>query len=140
MTTPQAAARYLGEHLSKWGDKPFAVYNPHDKPVSELPVIYGFNNGGRRDWWIGYLIAEDGVCLGSHVCSHESYMPHDLGIVEGSAPDRHETFRKHYPDGYRMEFVPASDVASHPGLSVAYDRNQALKRAADNDQRAGEAA
>ena len=59
-------------------------------------------------------------------CSHEGYMTHDLGILEGSKPDRHETFRKHYPDGYRMDFVPMSDTRSHPGLSEAYRKNQAL--------------
>lgn len=48
-------------------------------------------------------------------------MPHDLGILEGARPDRHEEFKKHYPDGYRMDFVPMTEVAahSHPGLEAA---------------------
>jgi hypothetical protein len=52
-------------------------------------------------------------------------MPHDLGVTDGSRPDRHETFREHYPDGYRMDFIPGKDVLSHAGLEAAYQRNQA---------------
>lgn len=127
MTTPQAAAAYLAEHMSKWGDKGYAVYNPHGKPVEELPVIYGFNNGGSPGWYNGQLLAEDGAGLGGHACSHEGYMRHDLGVLAGSRPDRHETFRAHYPDGYRMDFVPESEVLLHPGLEAAYRKNQARR-------------
>lgn len=101
-----------------------AIHNPHGKPVDELPVIYGFNNGGCPGWLDAVLLAEDGTCLGGHICSAEAFMPGDLGIIEGSRPDRHETFREHYPTGYRMEFVGASEVRSHQGLLAAYHRNQ----------------
>lgn len=104
----------------------FAVFNPHNKPVEELPVIYGFNNGGQRDWWNGCLLAESGHGMGGHVCSSEGFMYGDLGILEGSRPDRHERFREHYPDGYRMDFVPECEVRTHPGLESAYQKNQAL--------------
>ena len=51
---------------------------------------------------------------------------HDLGFVlTDERPDSHETFREHYPDGYRMEFVPAKDVRGHSGLMAAYRKNQA---------------
>ena len=73
---------------------------------------------------VAFLLAEDGTALGSHACSHESYMPHDLGILEGTRPDRHEDFRKHYPDGYRMEFVSYSDAKDHEGLNKALDKNR----------------
>ena len=89
-------------------------------------VIYGFNNGCSTGYCEGVMLAEDGHYLGNAGCSHEGYMTHDLGILEGSKPYRHETFRKHYPDGYRMDFVPMSDVRTHPGLSEAYRKNQAL--------------
>jgi hypothetical protein len=108
----------------------YAVHNPHGKPLEELPVIYGFNNGGSPGWYSGVLLAEDGTCLGGHICSHEVYMSGDLGILAGSRPDRHETFREHYPDGYRMEFVGEADVRTHPGLEAAYQRNQAQREAA----------
>ena len=123
MTTREAAKAYLLSHTVQWGDKVYAVFNPHDKPVEELPVIYGFNDGGSPDWWRGQLLSEDGTALGSHICSNEGYMPHDLGVLEGSRPDRHKTFQTHYPDGYRMEFISYSDVFNHEGLKRAIERN-----------------
>lgn len=125
MTTPAADALYAAQHQAQWGGKPLAVFNPHGKPVAELPVIYGFNNGGSPEWLQAVLIAQDGTCLGSHICSAESYMPHDLGCIEGSRPDRHETFQAHYPDGYRMEFIGHEGAANHPGLDAAVKLNQA---------------
>lgn len=104
----------------------FAVYNPHNKPESELPVIYGFNNGGSRGFYYAALIAEDGEPMGGHLCSSEGFMYGDLGILEGSREDRHEGFRKHYPDGYRMDFVPYDQVKSHAGLLAAIEKNNAL--------------
>ena len=107
--------------------KGIAIFNPHGRPVAELPIIYGFNNGGSPGWYSGCLIAADGMGLGGHLCSAEAYMPHDLGILEGTRPDRHETFRAHYPDGYRMEFIPLEDVKrGHAGLLEAYRLNQIL--------------
>lgn len=127
MTTQAAAEAYLANHLAQWHGKGYAVFNPHNKPIEDLPVVYGFNNTiGGGSWQSGVLLAEDGKYLGGHICSHEGYMPHDLGIVEGSRPDRHEDFQKHYPDGYRMDFVSAEDVADHPGVTQAYKRHQTL--------------
>lgn len=103
-----------------------AVHNPKAKPETELPVIYGFNNGGEPGWMRAALIAEDGTLLGGHLCSNERFMPGDLGILEGCREDRHEGFRKHYPDGYRMEFVGYDAVEGHAGLQEALRRNAAL--------------
>ena len=130
MTTPAAAELYLTEHNFAMEGKGWAVYNPKGLPISELPVIYGFNNGGSPGWFSAVLIAEDGTCLGSHLCSDEGYMPHDLGILEGTRPDRHkEQFQPHYPDGYRMEFVESSEIASHVKLNEAFelDKKEAAK-------------
>ena len=124
MTTPRAAQYYLGEHIQEWRGKRAAVFNPYRKPLEELPIIYGFNNGGSPGWWTAVLIAEDGTGLGSHICSAEAYMPHDLGVLDDSRPDRHMRFRKHYPGGYRMDFVKACDVLAHTELSVAHKKNQ----------------
>ena len=121
MTTKEAAARYEHEHLAMWHGRPCAVFNPQEKPCQDLPVIYGFNNGGSLGMMSAVLIAEDGTGLGSHCCSSEGYMPHDLGVLEGSRPDRHENdFQKHYPDGYRMEFVGYEGVAGHEKLQAAF--------------------
>lgn len=97
-----------------------AIHNPHNKPAEELPIIFGFNNGGSPGRMIGALIAQDGEPMGSHCCSHEVYMPGDLGVLEGHRADRHETFKAKYPDGYRMEFVSHGDVMTHAGLCAAF--------------------
>jgi hypothetical protein len=122
MTTNAAARYYEAQHLMEMQGRRVAVYNPHDKPISALPVIYGFNNGQRGYFLSARLIAEDGTNLGGHVCSSEAYMPYDLGILDGIRPDRHEAFKNHYPDGYRMEFVSHKDMRSHAGLMAAINR------------------
>jgi hypothetical protein len=126
MTTPAAANFYLAQHLLELEGMPYAIYNPHDKPVESLPVIFGFNNGGSQGWYSAVLIAEDGTCLGGHMCSHEGYMRHDLGILEGTRPDRHEHFKKHYPDGYRMVFVSFDEVPSCEPINKAFKLNRLM--------------
>lgn len=121
MTTPEAERLYEAQHVARQQGKRWAVYNPLEKPEAELPVIYGFNNGGSPGWMSACLIAEDGTSLGGHCCSSEAYMPYDLGILEGTRKDRHETFRKHYPTGYRMEFVVYADIESHAKLMRAIE-------------------
>lgn len=131
MTTPAAERLYLAQHEAAVADRGYAVFNPHAKPLADLPVIYGFNNGGSPGWYHATLIAEDGAGLGGHICSDEGYMRHDLGVLEGSRSDRHETFRKHYPDGYRMDFVPHAEAKDHAALKLAFERNDVLKKLAE---------
>ncbi len=134
MTTPEAAQRYLAEHLKAWGERKYAVFNPHNKPVEELPTIYGFNNGGSRGWLDAVAMAEDGTVLGGHICSDEAYMPYDLGIVDGSRGDRHANdYQPHYPDGYKMDFVPYDEAEKHAGLCAAIEAHSA-KNSERNDQ------
>ena len=121
MTTQSAEAQYLNEHLAVWAGKGYAAFNPQGKKLSELPVIYGFNNGGSEYFLSAVLLAEDGTGLGGHGCSNECYMRSDLGILEGSRPDRHDGFKKHYPDGYRMDFVSYEDVPGHEELNKAIE-------------------
>jgi hypothetical protein len=104
----------------------YEVYNPLGKDIDTLPVIYGFNNGGSDDWWAGQLLSEDGYALGSHICSSEGFMYSDLGIIVGSRTDCHEGFQKHYPEGYRMDFVPYDDCKNHAGLNAALDSYRRL--------------
>ena len=89
-------------------------------PVHELPVIYGFNNGGSAGFLMAVAIADDGTVLGGHCCSDEGYMRADLGILEGTRPDHHtDSYQKHYPDGYRMDFVSYDDLPGHAGINAA---------------------
>lgn len=87
------------------------------------PKIFAFSNVRGGGDGIAYAIAEDGTVLGSHWCSHEGYVPYDLGVEAGHRPDRHEGYAKHYPSGYEMEFVQAADVKKHKGLARAFELN-----------------
>ena len=131
MTTPQAAADYLADHLSSNAEKGYAVYNPKGLLEDQLPVIFGFNNGGSPGWFSAVLLAQDGTSLGGHLCSNEGYMPYDLGVLENSRPDRHETFREHYPEGYRMDFISFDDVPKTPLLLAAFQLGKAMGEAGD---------
>lgn len=106
--------------------KDFAIHNPHNKPMEDLPFIYGFNNGGQRHFLHAQLIAEDGTPLGSHMCSSEGFMYGDLGILKKTRSDRHEDFKKHYPDGYQMDFITLDQTGSHEGLNKAFELNKQL--------------
>ena len=106
--------------MSDYSEEDFEVYNPLQKQIYELPMIYGYNAGKiDSSAYRGYLIAEDGTPLGGHICSSEDFMYGDLGILKGSRPDRHEKFQNHYPNGYRMEFVSHKHVNTHAGLRYA---------------------
>lgn len=94
------------------------------KLENKMKKIYAFLNVVGGGDGIAYAMAEDGTVLGSHWCSCEFYVPGDLGVNPGSRADRHETYAKHYPAGYEMEFVRAADVESHSGLQEAFRLNQ----------------
>lgn len=121
MTTQEAAARYLAEHNRENSGRRVAVHNPHDKPLDQLPRIYGMVNGGYTGWLDCIAIAADGHILGGHVCSEEGYLPCDLGVLEGTRADRHGEYQKHYPDGYVMEHVPYINIKTHEGLQKAIE-------------------
>ena len=71
-----------------------------------------------------YAIAEDGTCLGSHLCSNENFARSDLGVIDGSRPDRHKGYAKYYPGGYTMEFVPSDKINDHKKLQKAIKLNR----------------
>lgn len=99
------------------------IFNPQNVEPSGLPTIYAFSNARGGDGE-AYAMAADGTVLGSHWCSAEGYVLGDLGVIPGWRDDRHETYRKHYPNGYRMEFVPQRELKTHPGLTEAWRLNQ----------------
>lgn len=110
MTTPEAAATYLKEHLKTYGGRAYVVFNPHGVDPETLPTIWGFNNGGEPGWLHARTVSDDGKPLESHICSDEGYMRSDLGVTDESSP-KHDTYKEHYPNGYRMDFVPSHDEA-----------------------------
>lgn len=99
-------------------------FNPHNKPISELPKIFCFLNTLGLEGGKAYAIAEDGTCLGTHYSSHERFVCEDLGVIDGRMNKRHDYYKEYYPDGYEMIFVPSKDVENHPGIKEAYRLNQ----------------
>lgn len=125
MTTPERQKLYEAQHLVDIEDRKLVVYNPIGCSLYELPRIYVFSAGGSLGWQECYAISEDGVILGSHICSSFAYAPHDLGALEGTREDRHENYyQKHYPGGYKMEVIPPFEV--HEGLKKALELNGKL--------------
>jgi hypothetical protein len=56
-------------------------------------------------------------------------MEGDLGILEGTRLDRHKKdYQTHYPEGYRMEFVPSSEIKEHEALNRAFALNEAMTK------------
>ena len=51
MTTQAAANLYLAQHQNEMDGRGYAIYNPNGLPLDDLPVIYGFNNGGYDSWY-----------------------------------------------------------------------------------------
>lgn len=133
MTTPAAARLYEAQHLFDMEGRRIAHYNPHNQPLSVLPVIYGFNNGGSPGWYHAVALAEDGSVLGGHICSSEGYILHDLGILEGTREDHHVNYKAHYPGGYRMEFVPSRSIEGHEGLNKAFANNHEKAKEESSD-------
>ena len=67
-------------------------------------IFITWQSGGMRAGdVIGYALCEDGTNLASHLCSDEYYVPHDMGM--GDSIWKHETYDKHYPDGYELVWV-----------------------------------
>lgn len=102
----------------------YRIYNPHGKPIDELPLISGFNNGGRHGTYSGVIIAQDGTVLGGHICSNEHYMLHDLGVAATGPEYRRVAFEAHYPDGCRTRFVSYADVQNDPIIQEALRLNK----------------
>lgn len=88
--------------------------------------IYCFINSGKgTDMCSGMAMAEDGHVLAGHLSSSEFWARYDLGLTSDR---KHDEYRKHYPDGYELEWV--DDPRAHEGLMAAYAKNQELGRAA----------
>jgi len=87
--------------------------------------IYVFVNArwGTGDV-IGVALAEDGHCLASHICSSESFVPHDLGAT---STWKHDHYREHFPDGFDVVYVPSDQVADHAGIAAAAKLNKQLE-------------
>lgn len=87
-----------------------------------MKKIYCFNNGGQPGWYMAAAICEDGHCLASHICSHEAYMRHDLGMT---GTWKHEYYNKHCGEGnWELEWV--DNPKEHEGFQQAFKLNQEM--------------
>lgn len=69
---------------------------------------------------MGYALAEDGVCLASHLSSDKYFSMHDMGL---HSDWKHDKYREHYPDGFELEWVEESNLDSHKGWKEAFRLN-----------------
>jgi hypothetical protein len=106
----------------------WTVFNPSGRPLSELPVVYGYEVMFKwKVSFVGLLSAAGdsyAIAIGRGIDA-----PSRLGVVSGSRPDVDQYLRARHPNGYRMEFVPWVDFEAHEGLAKAL-MNHAVVRAA----------
>jgi hypothetical protein len=68
-------------------------------------------------------ITDDGHILGSHICSHITFMLFDLH----NRKDRLEKIQNHYKDEpYEIEIISYEEVNHHAGLQEAFKLNDTL--------------
>ncbi len=83
--------------------------------------LFAFNNTWspgkpEHDWNVGYVIDENGKCVGNHCSSTNEWLKHDLG------PRREDDYKKLYPDGYTIIWIPNA-MAGGPEFDLALQRN-----------------
>jgi hypothetical protein len=78
---------------------------------------------------LGCALAEDGTGLANHLSSSAAYARHDMGLTSNW---KHDTYAKHYPDGYLLEWV--DDPETHEGYQAALALN---KQQHEAEERAG---
>lgn len=73
----------------------------------------------------GYLVtalADDGHGLAQHLCSHQRYARHDIGM---DSTWKHEHYDAHFGAGnWQLEWV--DDVKTHPGWRAALKLNHEM--------------
>lgn len=87
-----------------------------------MPKIYVFPSHANPQGDCAYIaVAEDGEEIAGHVSSSEGFGKSDMGVTWPGAA-KHEAYRKKYPDGYELEYVP--DWKAHPFLSKQAEANK----------------
>lgn len=84
--------------------------------------IYCFNNGGAAGFYQALAVADDGNVLASHLCSHECFMAHDLGMTSDW---KHEEYNKHF-GAENWILVWIDDPKDDPRIKKAMELNAKL--------------
>lgn len=98
--------------------------------------IYVWCNSCSPQWHSAIAMCECGAVVGSHVCSDHYFIGGDMG-VDGDkdwSNKRSNQYEPHMIEAhggskYVVEYVESADVAAHPGIEAAYQKNQELMRA-----------
>jgi hypothetical protein len=86
------------------------------------PKIYVFPVHANPQGDCAYMaVAEDGEEVAGHISSSEDWGKFDMG-VNAKSTQNHDAYRKKYPDGYELEYVP--DWKAHPFLSKQAEANK----------------
>lgn len=87
-----------------------------------MPKIYVFPVHANPKGDCAYIaVAEDGEEVAGHVSSSEDWGKADMGVTNPKGY-KHEEYRKKYPNGYELEYVP--DWKAHPFLSKQAEANK----------------
>ena len=90
--------------------------------MAEPHKIYGFVNGGGAGGVIVEALSDEGLFLAQHFCSHQGFGPHDIGAI---GDWKHEIYRRAYPDGFEVIWVPYPDIKAHAGIQAAHAAHMA---------------
>lgn len=85
------------------------------------PKIFLFCEPVSHGDFAAHAIAEDGTGLGGHLSSSVEFAKHDIGLTSDW---HHDEFRKHYPNGYEVEWIDQKDLATHEGFQKALKLNR----------------
>lgn len=86
-------------------------------------MINGSTPGGDV---VGYALAEDGTGLGNHYSSSVGFAQHDMGFTSNW---KHDSYQKHYPDGFVLEWIDYDELDAHEGFQKAFAINKAAAAA-----------
>lgn len=97
-----------------------AIHNINKETA--LPRIYVFSMEGNPGEGPFIAMAEDGAIVGNHYCSSEAWACHDL--ISNLTPNHHfEEYKRHYPNGFEMEFCCAKERFINVRLAKAIERS-----------------
>jgi len=93
-----------------WGSKEALEEWINMKPeTSDEQRVIGNGEGkiylgyeGSEPWINAHAIAEDGAGIAGHMCSHPSFVRHDLGFI---GEWKHDNYLKYYPEGFTLIYI-----------------------------------
>ena len=97
-------------------------------PEHRLPTIYGYALPLGTGDVLAFAIAEDGTHLSLHLSSDEGWAAEDLGMNGVWKEGKHKEYAAYHPHGYKTEWVPSHEMASHAGLQAALEKYRAAHK------------